>query len=191
MFAAFDPPASARPGNPKLDSASVDPLTGNVHLTWEAPDNGGSALTAYNIYRGTAAGAETLYDSIPATRTTYADTGVNASATFYYYVTAVNAAGESGHCGELAASPPPPQQSACQLPGVTIASDPAGDQNSAPANAQMDITGLSVAEPYPSPAGTSSLIFTVAVDGLDSATALQPNAEWKVAFSVPDTSGVS
>ena len=74
---------------------------------------------------------------------------------------------------------------------LTIASDPAGDQNSAPANAQMDITGLSVAEPYPSPAGTSSLIFTVSVDGLDSATALQPNAEWKVAFSVPDTSGVS
>jgi hypothetical protein len=64
MFAAFDPPAQAAPGNPKLDSAKVDPMTGAVNLTWEAPDNGGSPITSYTIYRGPASGAETHYAQI-------------------------------------------------------------------------------------------------------------------------------
>src|SRR6185503_5984091 len=68
LFAAFDPPASAAPGNPRLEAATVDSITGNVQLSWSAPDDGGAAITAYNIYRGTSAGGETLYDSIAATR---------------------------------------------------------------------------------------------------------------------------
>jgi len=190
MFAAFDPPAVAAPGNPKLDSAKVDPMTGAVDVAWEAPDNGGSPITSYNVYRGTAAGAETPYAQLPAGHTVFVDTQVVANTTYYYYVTATNAAGTGGHCGEVAsAAAGSSHQSACNLPGVPVVTDPAGNQTGAPANAQLDITGVAVAEPFPSPAGTSSIVLTMQVANLGQLPALQPNSEWKISFSVPDTHG--
>src|SRR5258708_23823820 len=117
MFAAFDPPALAAPGNPKLDSAKVDPLTGAVNVAWEAPDDGGSPITSYNVYRGTASGAETLYAQISAAHTVFVDAKAVANTTYYYYVTASNSAGASGHCGEVAsAAAVTSHQSACTLP---------------------------------------------------------------------------
>jgi PKD domain len=190
MFAAFDPPAQGVPGNPKLDSATVDPLTGHVDLAWEAPDNGGSPLTTYNIYRGTSSGAETPYAQLPAGHTDFVDTSVAANTTYFYYVTATNAVGTSGHCGEVASSSVVnPNHSACTLPGVPLVTDPAGDQTGAPANAELDITGVNVAEPFPSPSGTSSIVFTLQVSNLGQLPALQPNSEWKISFSVPDSNG--
>jgi hypothetical protein len=107
-------------------------------------------------------------------------------------VTATNGVGTSGHCGEVTATAQVISSgNPCTLPGVTITSDPAGDQNGAPANAQLDITEVDVAEPYPSPAGSSSLVFTIKVPGLSQLPALQPNAEWKVSFNVKDTTGAS
>lgn len=190
MFAAFDPPAQAAPGNPKLDAATIDPMTGAVNLTWEAPDNGGSAISAYTIYRGTASGAETQYAQISAARTVFVDAKAAPNTTYYYYVTATNTAGASGHCGEVAsAAGATSHQSACTLPGVTAITDPAGNQTGAPANAQLDITAVDVAEPFPSPAGTSAIVFTMQVANLGQLPALQPNSEWKISFSVPDTNG--
>jgi hypothetical protein len=190
MFAAFDPPAQTAPGNPKLDSAKVDPLTGAVDVAWEAPDNGGSPITSYNVYRGTASGAETLYAQIPAGHTVLVDAKAAANTTYYYYVTATNAAGTSGHCGEVvSAAAVTSPQSACALPGVTAVTDPAGNQTGAPANAQLDVTAVDVAEPFPSPAGTSAIVFTMQVANLGQLPALQPNSEWKISFSVPDGNG--
>jgi hypothetical protein len=190
MFAAFDPPAQAAPGSPKLDSAKVDPVTGAVNVAWEAPDNGGSPITVYNVYRGTAAGAETLDAQISAAHTVFVDAKAAANTTYYYYVTATNAAGTSGHCGEVvSAATVTSPQSACTLPGVTAVTDPAGNQTGAPANAQLDITAVAVAEPFPSPAGTSAIVFTIQVANLGQLPALQPNSEWKISFSVPDGNG--
>jgi PKD domain/BNR repeat-like domain/PKD-like domain/Fibronectin type III domain len=192
LFAAFDPPAQTVPGNPKLDAASIDPITGHVLLSWEAPDNGGSPLTEYTIYRGTSPGTEAFYATISASSTSFVDSNVAANTAYTYAVTATNGVGTSGHCGEVTATAQVISSgNPCTLPGVTITSDPAGDQNGAPANAQLDITEVDVAEPYPSPAGSSSLVFTIKVPGLSQLPALQPNAEWKVSFNVKDTTGAS
>jgi hypothetical protein len=105
-------------------------------------------------------------------------------------VTASNAAGTSGHCGEVAsAAGGTSHQSACTLPGVTAITDPAGNQTGAPGNAELDITAVDVAEPFPSPAGTSAIVFTMQIANLGQLPALQPNSEWKISFSVPDTNG--
>ena len=65
-----------------------------VLLKWEAPaSNGGSDITKYNVYKGTESGKETLLTSV--TDTQFEDKKVEEGKTYYYYVTAVNANGES------------------------------------------------------------------------------------------------
>jgi len=69
-------------------------------LTWTAPtSNGGSAITGYRIYRGTATGTETLLATV-GNVTTWTDTSAS-SGTYFYEVTAVNAVGESARSNEL------------------------------------------------------------------------------------------
>src|SRR5205823_4826025 len=63
------------------------------HLTWKAPDNGGSDITGYQILRGTTAGGETvLVPNTGNTKTSYDDTTADSSVKHYFYVVkAINA----------------------------------------------------------------------------------------------------
>ncbi len=66
--------------------------TGQVSLTWTAVSN----ATSYNIYCATASGVTTANGTkIPATTSSYVQTGLTAATTYYYIVTALNGAGES------------------------------------------------------------------------------------------------
>jgi fibronectin type 3 domain-containing protein len=99
-------PATQAPGAPAV-AATADTA---VHLSWNAPSNGGSPITAYNVYRGTAAGGETLYESL-GNVTTYDDTAVTGGTKYYYRVAARNSAGEGIQSNEISATPtaaPPP-----------------------------------------------------------------------------------
>jgi hypothetical protein len=90
------------PDAPSLSSGSA---TDPVVLTW-APgaSDGGSPVTGYRVYRGTASGAETLLGSV-GVQATYSDDSVVHGTTYYYEVTAVNAAGESIRSTERAVTP--------------------------------------------------------------------------------------
>ncbi|NPA76016.1 MAG: peptidase S53, partial [Euryarchaeota archaeon] len=82
---------------------------GYVNLTWEVPENnGGANITAYKIYRGTASGEEILIATVPATQLWYNDTSVSYGPTYYYYVDAVNSAGESDASNEVSIVVPQP-----------------------------------------------------------------------------------
>jgi titin len=72
-----------------------------VTVSWPAPLR---AVTSYTLYRGTSPGTETTYRS-GLTGTSYTDTGVTASTTYYYTVAAVNAAGASATFGEVSTTP--------------------------------------------------------------------------------------
>src|SRR5439155_394457 len=81
-----------------------------VGLTWQAPaSNGGSPITNYKIYRGTASGGETLVATI-GNQPSYSDGGLTNGVTYYYQVIAVNNAGEGPRSNEASATPsaPPP-----------------------------------------------------------------------------------
>jgi chitodextrinase len=93
------------PGAPALNSAT--PGNGLVTLGWSAPPNGGSAITGYRLYRGTAAGGETLLTTV-ANVTSYGDSTVKNGTTYYYTVSAVNAVGEGPQSGERSATPAAP-----------------------------------------------------------------------------------
>ena len=69
-------------------------------LIWTA--SGGA--TSYNVKRGTASGGPYTTVGSPA-GTTYADTSLTNATAYYYVVTAVNAAGESGNSNQATATP--------------------------------------------------------------------------------------
>jgi hypothetical protein len=71
----------------------------NVSLSWNAV----SGATSYNIYRGTSSGGESLDTSV--TTTAFNDTGLTASTTYYYQVSAINASGEGARSTEVSATP--------------------------------------------------------------------------------------
>jgi fibronectin type 3 domain-containing protein len=82
------------------------PGNGQITLTWAAPSsNGGSAITAYKIYRGATSGGETYLTQVSGTTLTYTNTGLTNGATYFYKVTAVNAVGEGPFSNEASAVP--------------------------------------------------------------------------------------
>ena len=87
---------------------------GKVTLSWDAPSDDGGRVDKYNIYRGLSPKMETYITSVNGTITTYINSYVTNGLTYYYYVTAVNDAGESEGSNEVHATPlgkpSPPQQ---------------------------------------------------------------------------------
>ncbi len=79
---------------------------GQVTLTWQAPsDDGGASITNYKIYRGTSSGGESYLTEVDGSTLSYTDTSVTNGQTYYYYVTAVNSAGESEESNEVSVTP--------------------------------------------------------------------------------------
>ncbi|HSZ31133.1 MAG TPA: fibronectin type III domain-containing protein, partial [Pseudonocardiaceae bacterium] len=81
---------------------------GSASLSWSAPSsNGGSPITAYDIYRGTTAGGEgsTPVGTTNGTTLTFNDPGLTNGTTYFYTVKAVNAVGLSNASNEASATP--------------------------------------------------------------------------------------
>ena len=81
-------------------------IAGNryVYLSWQKPSNDGGVITYYRIYRGES-GSETLLAQLPSNVYNYTDRPLVNGRTYYYYVTAVNFAGESPRSNEVNATP--------------------------------------------------------------------------------------
>jgi fibronectin type 3 domain-containing protein len=108
--------APTTPGSPKL---SGSPGNAVVHLTWTVPGDGGSPITGYTVYRGTASGGETMLTTLAAV-TSFDDTTVTNGTTYFYQVTALNAAGEGSRSNEISKVPKAPV-----LPGApTLSAQP-------------------------------------------------------------------
>src|SRR6185312_11111374 len=72
----------------------------SVHLSWTAPQDGGSPITNYKIYRGTSAGGETLLTTV-GNVTSYDDNTAANGTKYYYRVSAVNSIGEGTQSNEV------------------------------------------------------------------------------------------
>jgi hypothetical protein len=98
------PPSSvAPPGAPLAVMAGV--ASAQVSLSWTAPSvTGGSPVTGYRVYRSTVpgAGGERIAS---VTATDYTATGLVNGTTYYFEVTAVNAAGEGPASTQVSATP--------------------------------------------------------------------------------------
>ena len=91
------------PGAPTLTSATAGP--NQVTLAWTAPaSNGGSAITGYDIYRGSTSGAENFLRSV-GNVTGWTDLSLTNGTTYFYQVRTVNANGAGTPSSERSATP--------------------------------------------------------------------------------------
>ena len=98
----MEPPQSSPPSPPNALVAQGG--QNNVSLSWAQPEfNGLSRVTGYQIYRGVSAGGETPLTNT-STTLSYVDSTVESGVTYYYYVKAVNAFGESDASNEAHAT---------------------------------------------------------------------------------------
>lgn len=103
LFSAYDVQQYTTASAPTLTAATgKDP--GTVQLSWTTPYDGGTPITAYDVYRGTSSGAEVLVQTI-SQGTSYVDSGLTARTTYWYRVAAVTAAGEGARSNEVSATP--------------------------------------------------------------------------------------
>ena len=177
LYAAFDPSTNATPAAPML-VATRDGDAAN--LAWSIPDDGGSPLTGYRLYRGIEGGSESLLGNFGLDVNSFTDHDA-AAANYYYRVTAANANGEG------ASSPrvfPTSTETPCTGLGVTIMNDPAGD--SLDQLGSHDIRSLHIAEPF-SADGSQTLVFTLKMADLSGP--LTPNTQWRVFFTGTDGNG--
>jgi fibronectin type 3 domain-containing protein len=77
---------------------------GQVSLSWAAS----AGATGYNVKRSTAQGGPYTTIAANVAGTSYTDTGVTNSTTYYYVVSALNANGESANSAEVSATPTAP-----------------------------------------------------------------------------------
>jgi hypothetical protein len=175
MLAAFDPAEPILAGAP-LVTATIDAAKTQVSLQWALPDNGGSDIVGYNVYRIAGAGSPVLLGTV--TQPSFNDTTFDPNATNKYRVTAVNGVGEGPFCGE-AVPVVIPAPDPCTPPGITILTDPAGDLITpigVTTYPGYDLRSLSIGEPYTL---TDKLVFTVKVESLMT---VPPSARWPVQF---------
>ncbi len=136
-------------GTPPSAPTLVSVTAGNAQATIAWTDNaaGTFPITAHNIYRGTSPGGE-LYVGQTLAASPYVDTGLTNGTTYYYKITAVSAAGESGLSGELSGTPAAYAKPSMTSVGATVTSNAAGyditgGSGSAYAYANTAITGPS------------------------------------------------
>jgi len=131
-------PSIEVPGTPALsipqppDALKAEAGDTLVNLAWDLSQN----ATSYNLYRSTTSGSGYVLDSTAASLSTLSasDIGLTDGVTYYYVVTAVNVAGESGYSVEVSATPEPTVLTAaqaeqiatsfCQAIGVTTTDVP-------------------------------------------------------------------
>jgi len=177
LLAQFDPVEPAVPQRPCLKGRRDDM---GSFLSWRVPDNGGSPISAYKIYRGTTPTNMIQIGQTEGGKTSYSDrSGSTAVTSYTYKIAAVNASGEGQPSNVVALTVGPRVEStgACMLPGVQVLVDPTGDASDT--QAAHDITSVSMSEPE-SLAG--KLVFTIKVADLDT---VPPGWRWAVRFGAP------
>lgn len=178
LYAQFDPnPAEpAAPAAPNVTALRTP--TGDASLSWPEPDNGGSPITGYNIYRRTAEGTYPATPLATITETSYVDSTGDPSTQYFYRVSAFNAIGEGPFCGEFTPVPPVVED-LCFAPGIKVLLDQGGD--SIDQRPEHDVLFASIAEPFA--AGMGRLVFTLKMTNL---AVLTPNTFWPLQFTAPN-----
>ncbi len=192
LFASFDAQTDTTVAKlPKAAclSGTRDPLAS--HLSWKIPDNGGSVITSYQIWRGTGSGNETLLFTTLNSDPHYTDINPPASTHLFYYVKAINSVGIGVQSNEvdLVAVLPPAPQSTCVLPGISTLTDPSGDTSatlvglvSTPAPPGSDLLSLQLAQPFQND-NVPRLVFTINTDPNLAGTGV-PGSAWYVAIKI-------
>jgi hypothetical protein len=202
LFAAFDPVEPTFPAAPQLESATT--VVGGTLVSWLEPDNGGSPITGYKIYRGTTSGGETFLAQVSGETTTQYLDKAPPSGNAFYYATALNNSGPGGssaeglHCGEVALCITGCGGGGgdhCTFPYVQVdGPGSAGTVSTDPTMGELTIGKVNMGEPFFSCVDNSMHIL-MKVNTLDPTntgnTVLPANSAWQVIFGVTGTDTLS
>lgn len=114
-------------------------------VAWEAPDNGGSPITNYQVFRANSAAGPFAMVGNAGAKTQFIDASADPAQEFYYYrIVAVNAVGQALESNVIEL-PITVEEivDTCVVPGEVIATDATGDG----AGDDTDIEFVAVAEP--------------------------------------------
>ena len=190
LFESYDPNTDTTTAKvPKAACLSGTRDSRGSHLSWKVPDNGGADITSYEIWRGTASGTETKLFTTLTADPHYTDRNPPNKPHVFYYVKAINSAGTGSQSNEidLVKVNPPPPQSPCAAPGVTLLTDPAGDTSlvlglvSTPAPPGSDLLSFQLAQPFQAD-GILRLVFTINTDPGQSPQPI--GSAWYVAMKI-------
>ena len=162
-----------------LVQASIDCTTPTtVHISWSTPDDHGSTILRYNIYRSTNGGPFTLIASPAFGTNEYTDI-ITAGQSVQYKVTAVNGFGEGPACSAVTPTPctVTTPEDPCKVPGVTVLTDTVGDATDM--QPSHDIEKLSIAEP--ASLGSGKIMFILKMVNLQN---VPPDTTWPIIFHV-------
>jgi hypothetical protein len=181
LLSQFDPSEPIAPQAACLSGRRDDLAS---YLKWIAPDNGGSDITGYKIYRGTTANNLVLIGQQVGDKNTYNDRTANPAVPSYTYeIRAVNALGEGvfSNLLTLTLSPRVEKTGSCSAPGVTAVTDPVGDESDG--ITEHDLTSVSMAEPVSNAqtGAADNIVFTIKVQDLNP---VPPGWRWSVRFTV-------
>ncbi|MDE1829460.1 MAG: fibronectin type III domain-containing protein [Thaumarchaeota archaeon] len=97
-----EPPATSQPPQ----DLTIITAKNQVLLSWKVPFyDGGSPIVKYNIYAGSNSGGEIFLTSVSDKAFQYTNYPLVNGITYYYYVTAINAIGESKQSNEVYGTP--------------------------------------------------------------------------------------
>ena len=98
LVAELDTGSSSTAPQPPTGLTSTAVSSSQINLSWTVPsNNGGSAITGYEIDRSTNGGStwSTLVSNTRSVTTTYSNTGLTANTAYTYRVSAINSIGTS------------------------------------------------------------------------------------------------
>jgi hypothetical protein len=176
LIAEHDPAEPTVPGAPRVTALRNG---SRVTLSLSQSEDGGLPVSSYQVFRAAGDGPEELLATLDGSTRTFVDQTATGDGAYTYRVVALNALGES--CGTNAVEAAP-AGSSCAPPGIRVATDAAGDQDTAPLDPDLDIEWLAVGEPLIED-GARKLVFTLKVASLDPAPA---NRMWRVLWHYPD-----
>ncbi len=164
----------------------------DISLSWTAaPANPPCTITSYSVYRSTVNGftpSPSTLDASGLTTTTYSDTGLAASTTYYYLVEALDSYGASAASGQATATTP------AGSTGTSIVSINAGGP--AESNSSGGDNSFVADEDYSTGGTTYSVTNTItipaSVTNAAPAAVYQSARQGTVTYTIPDlTAGAS
>ena len=184
MFAAFDPPEKALPSNPCLAGTRTSK---SAQLSWRAPDNGGSDISSYLVFRSSSPDTAGTQVGDAGPKPYFEDKTTDpAVPTYWYTVVARNTVGASpvSNVVELAVGAEPVIESACITPGVTLFKDPDGDTTTGRDDTDLQFAAIAELESLP-----DALVITMKVKNFTSGQP-PPNFNWVTYITPPNGSSM-
>ena len=137
--------AYSLPGTPTNLSAAQGSGEGEIDLSWTQTVGSGALTVTYTVERATSSGGtfSSIASSISSGTTTFTDTGLDGSTTFYYRIFATTSAGSSAVSSEVSAttaasSGPNPTNEVLELGKLNVLKNRGADGATVSMN---DITG--------------------------------------------------